>query len=223
MNSNRRTFLKWGGGAASVITFSGAITKVLAATCGSTPPQTSGPFYPGDSEFQSDTDLTKIPGSQERALGQVIYVRGKVVDRFCKPVGEANVEIWQACSSGKYNNPKDPNSAPLDPHFRYWAETFTDAKGEYGFKTVLPGAYPAAADWTRPPHIHFRISRLGYRDLVTQMYFKGNQYNDGDHILRQIPSADRPAVIVDFQPSPEGFEPNSLTGIFDITLRVVRE
>jgi len=187
-DSNRRQFLKLGAGTAGALALSNPITKALASSCGLTPPQTSGPFYPGESLFRPENDLTFISGHTARALGQVIYVRGKVMDRRCQPVEGANVEIWQACASGKYNNPKDPNPAPLDPNFRYWGETYTDANGEYFFKTIIPGAYPAANDWTRPPHIHFKVTRLGYRELVTQLYFKGDPLNDQDLILQQIPA-----------------------------------
>jgi protocatechuate 3,4-dioxygenase beta subunit len=224
MNSNtdRRQFIKLGAGAAGVLALTNPIAKAFAASCGLTPPQTPGPFYPGESQFRPENDLTFIPGHPARAQGQVVYVKGAVVDHRCQPIEGANVEIWQACASGKYNNPKDPNSAPLDPHFRYWGETYTDSNGEYIFKTIIPGAYPAAGDWTRPPHIHFKVTRLGYRELITQMYFKGDPLNDRDLIVEQIPASERPSVVVDFQPSGAEFEPGSLTGNFDITLRPVR-
>ena len=220
--SDRRKFLKLGAGAAGFLAAATPIAKAFAASCGATPPQTSGPFYPGESQFKQDGDLTQIPGHSQRALGQVVYIRGKVVDARCSPVVGANVEIWQACASGKYNNPKDPNPAPVDPDFKYWGEAFTDQNGEYLFKTIIPGAYPADTDWVRPPHIHFKVTRLGYRDLVTQMYFKGDALNDRDLILLNIPANERGSVIVDFQPSPVGFEPGTLTGNFDITLQSVR-
>lgn len=224
MNSStdRRRFLKLGAGAAGALALSNPITRAFAASCGLTPPQTPGPFYPGESQFRAENDLTHVPGQPGRALGKVIYVRGKVVDTECNPIEEANVEIWQACASGKYNNPKDPNPAPLDPNFRYWGETYTDANGDYVFKTIVPGAYPASGDWTRPAHVHFRVARIGYRELVTQMYFKGDPLNERDLILQQIPPSQRASVIVDFQPSGTEFEPGSLTGRFDITLRSVR-
>jgi protocatechuate 3,4-dioxygenase beta subunit len=218
----RRNFLKIGASAAGAALLFEPLSKAFGAACGLTPPQTPGPFYPGESQFHSDNDLTLIPGHSIRAEGQVIYVKGKVVDANCNPIEYANVEIWQACASGKYNNPRDPNKAPLDPHFKYWAETFTDSKGEYWFKTILPGEYPADEDWIRPPHIHFKITRLGYRELVTQMYFKGSTHNDNDLILKQIAAEERDSVIVDFQPSPSDLELGSLIGYFDITLRKVR-
>lgn len=223
---DRRRFLKLGTGTAGALALSvisSPVSKALAASCGPTPPQTPGPFYPGKTQFHPDHDLTHIPGHSSRARGRVVYIRGKVLDARCLPIAGATVEIWQACASGRYNNPKDPNTAAaLDPDFKYWAEAHTDEHGEYLFKTIIPGSYPADAGWTRPPHIHFKVSRLGYRELVTQMYFKGDPLNDRDLILQDIPAAERGGVIVDFQPSPAGFEGGTLTGDFDITLRSVR-
>jgi protocatechuate 3,4-dioxygenase beta subunit len=219
---SRRQFLKLGAGAAGALALANPLPKAIASTCGLTPPQTPGPFYPGEQSFHQDNDLTTIPGHSARAQGQVVYVRGKVLDQRCNPVVGADVEIWQACASGRYNNRKDPNTAPIDPNFKYWGETTTDQNGEYAFKTIIPGAYPADTGWTRPPHIHFKVAALGHRELVTQMYFKGDPLNDADLILGDIPPAERAGVVVEFLPSPAGYEPGSLLGEFDITLRTVR-
>lgn len=218
--SGRRAFLT--RGLAAVATAS-LIKNALGDSCPVlTPAQTSGPFYPGEREFGTDVDLTRVRGASRRAEGEVIYVRGRVVDHLCRPIANANVEIWQACASGKYNSPKDPNPAKLDPNFRYWAETFTNEKGEYMFKTIIPGVYPADEKWDRPPHIHFRIAKTGYRELVTQMYFKDHPLNDIDLILLDIPGEQRDSVIVDFVDSVPGLEPGTKTGFFEIVLKPVR-
>ncbi len=219
--SGRRSFLTKGLAAVAAATLLKNATADDACPV-LTPAQTSGPFYPGESQFGKDIDLTRVPGASVRAKGDVIYVKGKVVDHLCRPVAHANVEIWQACASGRYNSPKDTNPAPLDPNFRYWAETFTDENGEYVFKTIVPGVYPADEKWDRPPHIHFKVTKLGFRELVTQMYFKDHPLNDIDLILQDIPGAQRETVIVDFQESLPGFEPGTKTGFFEIVLRPVR-
>lgn len=195
--------------------------SAFGAICGLTPPQTSGPFYPGEELFKADNDLTQVPG-RPRAKGQVIYVRGQVLDEGCQPIANANVEIWQACVSGKYNNRKDPNPAPLDPNFKYWGEAFTNQNGEYMFKTIVPGAYPADDNWVRPPHIHYRVTALGYKELVTQMYFKGDPRNTKDLILDQIPIGQRDSVIVEFKPAPPEAMRGSFIGTFNLTLQSVR-
>jgi protocatechuate 3,4-dioxygenase beta subunit len=220
---NRRHFLKIGAGAVGAALIANPFKEAVAAVCEATPDQTSGPFYPGESVFKSEHDLTRIPGRSKRAEGQMVYIRGRVLEsEGCSPLENANVEIWQACASGKYNNPKDPNPAPIDPNFLYWSECFTNTQGEYWFKTIIPGAYPASSNWIRPPHIHFKISCLGYHELITQMYFKGHSLNEADRILQQLPAKERDAVIVEFRPASNDFEPGALIGEFDITLKPVR-
>ncbi|MCO5143503.1 MAG: protocatechuate 3,4-dioxygenase [Oligoflexia bacterium] len=221
---NRRNFLKIGAGFTGSLALSSFAAKSFAATCSGvlTPTQTRGPFYPGEKNFTGDQDLTFIEGSSRRALGKVIYVTGTVADKNCQPISGANVEIWQACASGRYNHNADPNEAPLDPNFQYWAEAETAEDGSFLFKTIVPGAYPADIDWTRPPHIHFKVSKLGYKELITQMYFSGDSLNDRDLILQSLAKDERDSVIVDLVPSPESLEPNTKIGHFSILLDKVR-
>lgn len=186
---NKRNILKTGLGAAVFFTAIGA--KAAAPACGLTPAQTEGPFYPENTEAEDDTDLTQ----NGRAIGRVIFVEGVVTDTSCRPLAGALVEIWQACASGRYDHSGDPNPAPLDPNFQYWGRAVTDANGAYKFRTIVPGAYPAAPGWDRPPHIHFKVSKIGYEELITQLYFKGEKLNVHDRILRAIPPAQREHVI----------------------------
>jgi protocatechuate 3,4-dioxygenase beta subunit len=216
-NLKRRDLLQWGlvGTVGSLFMASGA----SALQCVSTPVQPEGPFYPGEDKFTPTNDLTRVPGSSSPALGEVVYIKGVVQDGLCRPVVGVNVEIWQACASGRYNNEIDPNPAPLDPNFRYWGETFTNENGEYIFKTIVPGAYPADEVWERPPHIHFRVSKRGYQELITQSYWKGHPLNDEDRILQRVPNSMRESVLVDFQPTPG--EITTKTGVFNITIEKI--
>jgi protocatechuate 3,4-dioxygenase beta subunit len=167
-----------------------------ALECGpSTVRQTEGPFYPVRDQIDKDTDLTKVAGSSKAALGRQIVVEGIVQDEKCAPVKDAFVEIWQACASGKYNHPADPNLAPMDPNFQYWGIARTNAKGEYSFKTIYPGAYPADENWMRPPHIHFKVHKWGYRELITQLYFEGEAFNELDLILQALSEPDQVSVV----------------------------
>jgi protocatechuate 3,4-dioxygenase beta subunit len=217
-NLRRRHFLQW------TATSLGAALLSLRAngaeTCNETPPQTAGPFYPGENQFAVDNDLTVLPGAKGAPLGQVIHIQGIVQDESCTPLAGVQVEIWQACASGRYNNSTDPNTAPLDPNFKYWGETVSAKDGSYSFKSIIPGAYPADTDWERPPHIHFRLSKRGYHELITQMYFKGDPLNDIDKILLAVPAQLRGDVIVDFQPNPS--ELTAKIGTFNITMLKVK-
>ena len=210
----RRNFLRNSIGLAGAL----VVGKAAAApSCTKTVTQTAGPFYPGEQNISPVNDLTQVNGRS--ALGPVIYVRGVVRDLNCLPVAGANVEIWQACASGRYNHDHDPNTAALDPNFRYWGEAFTNGNGEYEFKTVLPGAYPADTDWERPPHIHFRVAKRGYVELITQMYFEGDPLNDVDKILERIPERLRKDVIVPFEVNPQ--DPTTRVGHFAISIEKV--
>jgi protocatechuate 3,4-dioxygenase, beta subunit len=218
MNQNlkRRRFLQNSIGIAGALLGSKALAS---GVCTKTVAQMAGPFYPGEGNILPINDLTRVEGATKSALGQVIYLKGIVQDLNCRPIEGVNVEIWQACASGRYNHDRDPNPASLDPNFRYWGETFTDAKGEYNFKSIVPGAYPADTDWDRPPHIHFRIAKRGYVELITQMYFKGDPLNDTDKILERIPKRLRNDVIVDFRENP--IELGTLVGQFNISIEKI--
>jgi len=149
-------------------------------------------------------------------VGELILLEGVVRGPDCAPVPGALVEIWQACHSGRYDHPADPNTAPLDPAFQYWGRVSTDPQGEYRFKTIVPGAYPAAPGWIRPPHIHFRVSAAGFPPLVTQMYFEGQELNASDRILQQLDPAARAMLVVAFTPSDRA--PGAKAGFFQIRL-----
>lgn len=185
--------------------------------CGLTPAQTEGPFYPIEDQLDKNTDLTFVDGRRARALGKVVYLKGIVQDEFCRPVKGALVEIWQACHTGKYNHPSDPNTAKLDPNFQYWGQTTTNEKGEYFFKTIIPGAYPATNTWMRPPHIHFKVNLRGYNELTSQLYFKGHPLNSKDRILKSLSQAERERVLVDFAKAEDG----KVTGQFNISIKSI--
>lgn len=175
---------------------SGALATNIAALCDATPTQPLGPFYPISDQADKNKDLTIVDGKTEMASGTIIYLSGIVTDQNCDPVPNVAVEIWQACATGRYNHPADAdNESPLDHNFQYWGIAITNSEGAYDFKTIIPGHYWAGPGWIRPPHIHFKVHGKRIRELVTQMYFAGNQYNDGDRILREIPEDQRDSVV----------------------------
>ncbi len=167
-------------------------------------------------------DLTWVRGRSERAEGEVVHVRGRVLDEQCQPIEGALVEIWQANKWGRYDHELDAgNPRPMDPNFQSWAELRTGPDGRYGFKTIKPGAYPVGEEgWIRPPHIHFKVSRRGYHELITQMYFEGEPLNEPDRLRRALRTAEQAYVTVQFQEAQDG-EPGAKMGTFDITLRKV--
>ena len=207
------------GIASSVLGFA-CVRKADSFSCDLTPEQTEGPFYPADRQLDEDSDLTFVAGRSEKAEGQVIYIRGQVVDGHCRPVQGTTIEIWQASAQGRYNHPRESrNPVPLDPNFQSWGRAITDQEGQYLFKTVIPGQYPAGRGWIRPSHIHFRVVGASHRELTTQMYFSGDRYLDSDFILRDIPREQRHRVIVERQNAGGEFEPDTGLYQFDLTVR----
>jgi protocatechuate 3,4-dioxygenase beta subunit len=178
--------------------------RAAAEVCELTPRQTTGPFYPVHDQADKDLDLTRLTGHEESAAGEIIRVQGRVLDPDCRPVEGALVDLWQADSNGRYSHPADPNPARRDPNFQGWGQVVTDAEGRYAFRTIKPAAYPLEFLGGRPdvragyrtPHIHFRVSKRGYREFSTQMYFAGEALNDRDILLSRVPEAERPKLVI---------------------------
>jgi protocatechuate 3,4-dioxygenase beta subunit len=180
---NRRRWLQLGLGlAAGSTTGFVPVDQINPDDCSLTPSMELGPFPPMKSRTQPDhdLDLTKVQGQTGVATGEMIEVMGKILDDKCLPVEGAIVELWQANHYGKYNHEYDIQGQH-DPNFQGWGQVVTKRDGHYRFKTVVPGLY---AQRTR--HIHFKISKRGYHELVTQLYFEGEQRNNTDGIYNNL-------------------------------------
>ena len=70
----------------------------------------------------------------------------------CQPIPSPLIELWQTGPNGKY-------------YAAHRAAIITDNSGYYRFETDFPGAY-----FTRPAHIHIRVSAKGFQPLTTQHY-----------------------------------------------------
>lgn len=191
---SRRKLIKLG--------MAGTVTGVLGASESwseivtiPTPQEVEGPFYPVADQRDKDADLTRIAGQSGSAKGQYIVISGFIKDDSGQPINNAVIDIWQANAAGRYDHPRDSNSAPLDPYFQGWAVIHSDNNGQYRIKTVKPGAYPATRTWTRPPHIHFKISRQGYPKLITQMYFPDESLNATDLLFNSKNRTEQAAMI----------------------------
>lgn len=220
----RRGLLGLGLGVAAPLAALAAPVRALAASCGLTPRQTSGPFFPIHDQLDKDVDLTRLPGHDSPADGLVIRVEGRVLDEACRPVAGALVDLWQADSNGRYSHPGDPNPARRDPNFQGWGQAVTDRAGRFAFRTIKPAAYPLAfldsgtpdeSEGWRTPHLHFRVTKRGWRELATQMYFEGEALNEKDIVLARVPRADWPKVIRPAVPGGAGAPPSFA---FDLTI-----
>lgn len=186
-----------------------AATKPVAS-----PRQTEGPFYPLDWNDDIDNDLVRVRGEAAMAMGQVLHLRGRVLDLSGRPLAGSEVEIWQCDAHGVYRHPRDERGGRTrDAAFQGRGRTTTDADGAYGFRTIRPVPYTG-----RTPHIHFRIEAADGRTLVTQMYVYGEPLNERDGVLNRIRDPrERESVIVRLE-SADRLESKALAGVFDIVL-----
>ncbi len=192
---SRRSMITASAGLAATVISATAIGSATAIT----PANPEGPFYPVHKQADKDTDLTLIEGHTERAKGEVIRVTGQVLDDQGMPIEGALVDIWQANSYGRYDHEDDTATTPIDPNFQGWGMVKTDADGRYAFTTIKPGAYGVDDEWDRPPHIHYKVSRRGYREIITQMYFAGEPLNENDNLLNKVTESERHLLVVDFE------------------------
>ncbi|GJL56467.1 MAG: hypothetical protein NPIRA02_35990 [Nitrospirales bacterium] len=168
----------------------------------------------------NDNDLTTIQGKNGKAKGQVVYIRGKVLrDTWgtLKPVQGAVLIEWI--------------ERLYDDNFQYWERCITDADGNYSFKTIVLGFYPVNFEkqWYRPPHLHFMVMAPGVPQLVTQLYFKGEQVpgndfiqelNAKDGILRsnRMTQAEQESVIIEYTKDSTSLITDGLVGHYNFVL-----
>ena len=161
----------------------------------------TGPVFGADAVHPDETDLTRVPGCSGEAIGQRIYVTGRILEDEGRPVANALVEVWQANAAGRYRHQSDAHAAPLDPNFTGGGRCMTDAFGQFHFTTIRPGAYPWANHFNawRPSHIHFSIFGSAFISrLVTQMYFPGDPLLPLDPVLGGVPEHARPLLVAHY-------------------------
>ena len=111
--------------------------------------------------------------------------------RHPAPGGGAIVDVWQASPVGLYEN-QDPGQPDHNLRGRFE----TDAQGRFHFLTVRPAGYPVPTDGPcgellraqarhpyRPAHIHFMISRDGFKTLVTQVFANDDACIESDVVF----------------------------------------
>lgn len=139
--------------------------------------------------FATSNNLAKKPGSFYRAYGEIIFVKGNVVDSFGVPIEGAVIEIWQTNAAGKYHTLLDPDSEYVDKYFSMSGRAITDNMGQYNFITIMPGSNPG-----RAPHINMNIYHEKFGKLETEMYFEDHPYNKDDYQYLAYRTEDRKLI-----------------------------
>ena len=178
-----------------------------------TPAVALGPFYPDRLPADQDADLTAVAGRAGRAVGQILYLSGRILDTRGRPLSGARLELWQANAHGRYIHSADSDaSGPLDPGFQGYASLRADSEGRYRIKTVKPAPYSG-----RTAHLHFNAGG-GRAKLTTQMFFEGERLNERDGLYRSLSREDRSAATGRWVERASDMEAKALAAVWDIVL-----
>lgn len=125
---------------------------------------------------QTSIGIFYRPGAPETAelwregdRGERLALRGRVLDRDGRPVAGALVELWHADAFGGVDES------------RYRAAQRTGAEGRFGIRTVLPGHIEMARYNAvfRARHIHIHVTHPDYPELVSLIFFRGDERLEG--------------------------------------------
>jgi protocatechuate 3,4-dioxygenase alpha subunit len=183
---------------------------------GQTPSQTVGPFFhyglpwKGGADLVGKSDMGARPELFPEShyvlnlsspsgvpRGEVIDLRGRVLDGKGEAVPDAMLEIWQANAAGRYASLVDGREdIPLDPHFIGFGRAATSAGGEWHFRTIRPGRVPGPDGALQAPHIGLSVFGRGLlKRLATRIYFADCAENDADAVLGRVPVGRRGTLI----------------------------
>jgi protocatechuate 3,4-dioxygenase beta subunit len=155
-------------------------------------------------------ELTSLPGDKLLSSKAKLKIKNAIL--LQAPSSRSGKRATPAATTTRLTRTR----LSLIPIFSTGGKAVTDKDGNYRFRTIVPGAYPADDTWMRPPHIHFKISKLGYMELITQMYFNGNDLlNSRDLILSRLSQEQQKEVIVEFKNRADAPHP---VGTFNIKI-----
>ncbi len=158
---------------------------------GLTPFQTLGPFFDFGLIIPNGDTVAKPESS-----GRHVVIDGTLRDGNGELLSDALVEVWQANAAGKYRHPADRQERPLDPAFDGFGRVATNDRGEFNFKTIVPGRVPGADGRLQAPHLAIGVLARGVLTrLVTRLYFEDEPSNAEDEILSLVPAERRPTLI----------------------------
>ena len=154
-----------------------------------------GPYYLAASPVTTQVASPDEPGTR-------LFISGTVYSNDCMtPIEGAKIEVWQANAAAQYDTSQN---------FELRATMYSDADGHYAYETIMPGAYLNGNQY-RPKHIHYRVSREGFPELITQLYFEGDPYIPADPWASQADAAMRIIPLNEIAT-------DQLEGVFDIVM-----
>ena len=156
-----------------------------------------GPFYRSGSPYRAKLTPPFEPGTVLVVTGRIWSFETK------KPLANAALDLWQVD-----NQTADYSAGNGD--FKNRARLVTDENGAFEFETVHPIPYNPSPNFWRSPHIHLIANAAKHKQLVSEIFFKGDAKQDVDRLFH--PSLAVPTV----KKSINGKEYE--TAVFDIVL-----
>lgn len=154
--------------------------------------QTAGPFL--QLGLTDKGSVGRI--ADESAKGERVRITVRVRDGDGAPVSDAVVEVWQANAQGRYHNPDDLQPTDSDPAWRGFGRLALDQQGCCVFESVKPGRVPGRGNTVQAPHLNISIFARGLlKQLVTRMYFAGDESNLADSVLALVPEGRRETLM----------------------------
>ena len=139
-------------GARALNLFADQADAATVTTCLLTPEVTEGPYW-------VEENLTRRNITEGKA-GLPLVIRFTVLNaKTCKPIKNADVEIWHCDALGNYSAVNGATTRYLRGHQR------ANAAGRAEFLTIFPGWYRG-----RTPHIHMKVG-VGSNTIHTGQVF----------------------------------------------------
>ena len=187
-DDRRQEFVLW----SDALGLSMLIDAIAHPTAGgSTESTVRGPFWAPNSPLREYGErIIEQPG------GTPAWVHGRVLDTDGRPIGGAELDVWQNDANRLYA--VQDSDAP-EQHLR--GRFLSREDGSYAFVGVRPTPYPVPSDgpvgrmlaatgrhpW-RPAHLHLIVSAPGYRKLTTHIFDADSEYLDSDAVFAVKPS-----------------------------------
>ena len=165
--------------------------------------------------FYSSNNLRRKAGSPFLAKGEMLVVKGVVVDILDQPIDGAVIKIWHANYVGAYQD--FSAKGEFDKDFAGNGTCVTDKKGRYSFTTIMPYFYNK-----RAPHIHIYVKKNGFDSLNTEMFFPNHPRNKQDVKFMSVPDEKRFLITADIA---KIFDDSNISGKiakFNIRLNGIR-
>ncbi|MDO6730963.1 dioxygenase [Marinovum sp. 2_MG-2023] len=137
---------------------------------------------------------------------ETAFFEGYIRDAEGKGLAGVTIDVWEDAPNGIYEN-LDPDQ----PEYNLRGRFETDENGQYAFVAVRPVPYPIPDNETagellrfmghhpyRPGHMHFIISKPGFRPLISQIYDADSDWLDNDSVF-----AVKDSLIGRFKPAPK--------------------